>query len=95
LGEKDFAMVPVLRAAVLCAALVVAPASAMASEGDVERLAREGAEKFVEALETLIERMPRYEMPEITDEGDIIIRRRDPGTAPPPDRAGDGAVERI
>lgn len=84
-----------LKVLALGAALVVAPASAMASEGDVERLAREGAEKFVEALETLIERMPRYEMPEITDDGDIIIRRRDPDAAPPPDRGGDGALERI
>lgn len=82
-------------AAALIALLAVAPASAMASDNDVERLAREGAEKFVEALETLIQRMPRYEMPEITDEGDIIIRRRDPNAAPPPDQGGDGALERI
>jgi hypothetical protein len=46
-------------AAALIAVLAVAPASAMASDNDVEFLAREGAEKFVEALETLIQRMPR------------------------------------
>lgn len=89
-------MVKKLRTAALSAVLAIAPATAMAAESDVERLAREGAEKFVEALEILIERMPRYELPEITDDGDIIIRRRDPDTAPPQNGRGEeDAVERI
>ncbi|MBT5414635.1 MAG: hypothetical protein HOK81_08555 [Rhodospirillaceae bacterium] len=78
------------------AALMLTTGPVLAAEqDDVERLAREGAEKFIEALETLIERLPRYDMPEVTDDGDIIIRRRDPETAPHPGGQGDDEVERI
>lgn len=84
-----------LKAGALAVVLAAAPGTAMASDGDVERLAREGAEKFVEALETLIERMARYDMPEITEEGDIIIRRRGPDTAPQADGRGDTPTEDI
>lgn len=39
-------------------------------------LAREGVQKLLQALEQLIEEIPEYEMPEITEDGDIIIRRK-------------------
>jgi len=58
--------------------------------------------QMVRALELFIKSIPQYEKPEITEDGDIIIRRKrpgaepeapqgphrlpDPGTPPPPDK---------
>lgn len=54
-----------------------------------ERLAREAARRLMWLLKMMIENIPQYEAPVITDEGDIIIRRkRKPLPAPPP--TGDG-----
>ena len=39
-------------------------------------LAREGVERLMRALEALIDSIPQYEMPEINEYGDIIIRRK-------------------
>lgn len=41
-----------------------------------EELARDAIERMMRALELLIESIPQYEMPEITEDGDIIIRRK-------------------
>lgn len=46
-------------------------------------LAREGLAKMLQALDKLIESMPQYQMPEITENGDIILRRKRPEAAPP------------
>ncbi len=88
---------------VLIAALAVAgPVPAQAPDpgtGDRERaeeLAREGFEQLLRALEALLQSIPQYEAPEITEDGDIIIRRKrkppeppeppePPGSVPPPD----------
>ncbi len=85
---------------VLMAALAIAgPAPAQAPDpgtGDRERaeeLAREGFEQLLRALEALLQSIPQYEAPEITEDGDIIIRRKrkppeppePPGSVPPPD----------
>jgi len=46
-------------------------------------LAREGVERLLQALEVFIEMIPQYEMPELNENGDIIIRRkRDRGEEP-------------
>jgi hypothetical protein len=45
-------------------------------EEDPEVLMREGMERMLRAIELLIEMIPMYEPPEITEEGDIIIRRK-------------------
>jgi hypothetical protein len=69
-----------------------APAASAASEKPVmqassgsesqqkapEELAREGIEKLMRALELLIQDIPQYEMPVINENGDIIIRRKNP-----------------
>lgn len=54
-------------------------------EEQAERLALEGMEKLFRALELFIESIPQYEVPEVTEEGDIIIRRkrRPEGLEPP------------
>ncbi len=60
---------------------------------EAERMAREGLKDILQALELFIQSIPQYEMPEVTPEGDIIIRRKRPdrperpapGTVPPPE----------
>lgn len=60
------------------------------SEEQAERLALEGMEKLFRALELFIESIPQYEMPEVTEDGDIIIRRkRRPEGLEPPRRDGE------
>ena len=39
-------------------------------------LAREGVENLMRALNALIEMIPQYELPEMNEDGDIIIRRK-------------------
>jgi|GEM_PF-2007361 hypothetical protein len=59
-----------------------APLSKQAEKA--EKALREGAEKMLKALEMLIQSVPQYEAPKVDDNGDIIIRRKNPG-APKPD----------
>lgn len=63
----------------LSAALVLA--APVAAEDPPERedpgeLARDGIERLMRALEAFIDMIPQYEMPEINEHGDIIIRRK-------------------
>ncbi len=41
-----------------------------------EDMAREAIEQLMRALELMIDSIPQYEMPEIEENGDIIIRRK-------------------
>ena len=80
---------------------LAAPAPpAWAAEDDVpatvERLAREAAERIVEALNLLLLAIPQYEAPEIRPNGDIIIRRKHPklpGHKPDPRKQPDRPVD--
>lgn len=66
----------------------LAASPVLAAEDEEERepppgqLALEGVESLLRALEALIEMIPQYELPELTDEGDIIIRRKRPDEVP-------------
>ncbi len=44
-----------------------------------EELAREGADDMRRILNELLEAVPQYEWPEVTEDGDIILRRVPPG----------------
>ncbi len=44
--------------------------------GRAEDMAREAIEQLMRALELMIDSIPQYEMPEINEDGDIIIRRK-------------------
>jgi len=76
-------------AAILAAALLVGPAAAADTgeprdrQEDARRLLDEAAEKALRALELMIESLPQYEMPEVNEDGDIIIRRVRPKSTPP------------
>lgn len=67
--------------AVAVASLAALPAKADEPKGDPGALAVEGLQKLVQALDQLIRSIPQYEKPEITDDGDIIIRRKRPSEA--------------
>ena len=72
-----------LAALSLCTALALAgPSPALAgadppsSGPDIETLTRDGIDRLMRALEAFIDLIPQYEMPEINEQGDIIIRRK-------------------
>ncbi|MGQ0662290.1 MAG: hypothetical protein ACT4P2_01635 [Pseudomonadota bacterium] len=50
---------------------------------EAEALAREAIEKMVRALNLAIKGLPLYDLPEINERGDIIIRRLNPAAKPP------------
>lgn len=41
-------------------------------------MAREGLEQMMQALRLLVQSIPQYELPEVLENGDIIIRRKHP-----------------
>lgn len=47
-------------------------------------LAREGMAKMLQALDKLVESIPQYQLPEITENGDIVLRRKKPDVSAPP-----------
>ena len=58
---------------------VVSTAPSAAQRDDraaAEDMAREAIEQLMRALELMIQSIPQYEMPEIEENGDIIIRRK-------------------
>ena len=90
---RKFALAAALATA---AALGAAPAHAQSSEppgapgyldpalrAEAERLARESMEKMLEAMDLFLKSIPQYEAPQITPEGDIIIRRKPVPPVPP------------
>ena len=77
---------------------LTAPAPAQAEDwqrelrGDMKRaeaLAKKSLEEFGRAVIEALEKLPRYGMPEMTPEGDIIIRRM-PRRAPAPAKPNTG-----
>lgn len=62
---------------------------AAAADGDAKEtpseLMTEAMSKMVRALELMIQSIPQYEKPEITEDGDIIIRRKNPEAMPEKD----------
>jgi len=78
-----------IAAALLLGLALAGPPPALAADEPPadrpEELAREGMDRMLRALELIIEMIPQYEMPEVTEEGDIIIRRKRRQADPPPD----------
>ncbi len=80
--------------ALLAGLTMNAPTPASASEPGEEEspqvMAREGVQRMLQALEKMIETIPLYDLPEMNEDGDIIIRRlpkperdqRDPESGP-------------
>lgn len=53
-----------------------------------ERALKEGLQTILRALETMFKSVPQYEMPEVLENGDIIIRRKKPKDTKSPDDTG-------
>ena len=65
--------------AYVLAGLLFATPAAANQDGpmkEFEDAARDAATRIVEALSSIISAIPQYEAPEILDNGDIIIRRK-------------------
>jgi len=70
--------------------LALAPLSAAVAEDRApgpegespSELARESLEQMMRALRLMVESIPQYELPEVLDNGDIIIRRKRDKSAP-------------
>lgn len=81
---------PLILALTMIAA-VIQPGPGLAQQAPEDdepgELAREGVERMMRALELFIDMIPQYEMPELSDDGDIIIRRKrdDEPDSPPED----------
>ena len=56
--------------------------------GRAEDMAREAIEQLMRALELMLDSIPQYELPEIMENGDIIIRRKRRTPHPEPDPPG-------
>ncbi len=56
--------------------------------GRAEDIAREAIEQLMRALELMIDSIPQYELPEIQENGDIIIRRKRNPPRSEPDQPG-------
>ena len=70
---------PLRKTAVALAIVILTAAPAVGQQQkNAEELATEGLSKMVQALESLLNSIPQYEKPEITEDGDIIIRRKRP-----------------
>lgn len=82
-------LAPALFATILTLpATIAAPALADEHE-DPEELARQGMEQMLRAIELMIEMIPQYDVPIVNENGDIIIKRRNP----PAQRDDDGEAE--
>lgn len=67
-------------------ALGADPKPEMDAQDRAEEALKEGAEKIMRALELMMRAVPQYEVPEVLENGDIIIRRRNPDRPSAPDR---------
>ncbi len=70
--------------------------SAAAESQSPSELAREGVAKMLEAFNKFVDSMPQYEMPQLNENGDIILRRKRPEPAPvqPPVKTPEPAAGR-
>ena len=66
----------------VAAALMAAPAHA--DEKSLGEQVDEALMRALQSLETFVDRFPGYEAPEVTPEGDIIIRKRRKAAEEPP-----------
>jgi hypothetical protein len=54
------------------------PSASDDMQEQTEKAITEGIQTILRALETMFKSIPKYEMPEVLENGDIIIRRKKP-----------------
>jgi hypothetical protein len=74
-------------AAILAVSIFIATPAAMsfADEKQSEDLAIEGLNKLMQALSVFIDSIPQYAAPEVLENGDILIRRKNKDTQEQPE----------
>ncbi len=78
-----------LSAFLIGAVVSTAPRAAQRDDrAAAEDMAREAIAQLMRALELMIQSIPQYEMPEIEENGDIIIRRKRRTPEPEPREPG-------
>jgi hypothetical protein len=68
--------------ALLAAALAAGPAGSARADASIDEAIDE-MDRLVEELQALLGELPRYGLPHITEDGDIVIPRRAAPTAAP------------
>jgi hypothetical protein len=71
----------------------LAQAPAQPEQEQPGALARDAIDKLMRALSLAIENLPQYAMPELNENGDIVIRRINPRAEKPRPRAPQGPDE--
>ncbi len=75
-------------AATTLAAILLASSPVLAADApskqDPQALVTEGMQNLMQAMELLLMSIPQFEAPVMNENGDIIIRRKNPGGAPRP-----------
>ncbi len=83
------ALIFMIFSSALLAGTTTAPRAAQHDDrGQAEDMAREAIEQLMRALELMLDSIPQYELPEIMENGDIIIRRKRRAPRPEPDQPG-------
>ena len=81
-----------IAALALAAVMAATPAAAVDPRPDpnmqerAEKALKQGIESVMRALDLMIGSVPQYEMPEVLENGDIIIRRKPPQLLPEKDK---------
>ena len=90
MNHRNLLILLVFLSAFLAGAVApMAPSAAQQDDrGRAEEMAREAIEQLMRALGLMIESIPQYEMPEIEENGDIIIRRKRRTPEPEPREPG-------
>jgi hypothetical protein len=81
-GGRPMRMLPIaltLAALTVAGALPAAAGERSSATDEATRDILEGMERLRDGVSRLIDSLPRYSLPEITENGDIVIRRLDPG----------------
>ncbi len=84
----------------LTVAMLSAPALAQTERrpapepDDPVAMAEQAAQQLLQALRLFLGSIPTYELPEMLDNGDIIIRRKQPGADKPAPDADKPAMDR-
>lgn len=73
--------------------LGAAPVQAQETGDDPLAEAEEGMRRILSALQLLMATIPQYALPEVLENGDIIIRRVQPETPADPDDANNDGIE--
>ena len=86
-----------MRIGLLLICLVVFAGPAPAAEAPTSpgqdtpaELLKEGTRQILQAFELFFRTIPQYEAPEVLENGDIIIRRKNPGPTPPDPKKAPG-----